>query len=1139
MKRMNMHRNPTATRPGPRRLLAGALVALHLVSIAPGALAASTEIEDSPIGLKVGMAPNVMLMLDNSGSMHTIAPELPYDSAVTYGGACDPANEVPGGQPDLLTARASSQKVGLIIKTSDGSPHILIQGSPIGWRWAENGANRKCFNPALLYRATLLTRETTNCTIRDNSGADVILPCETTWDDLYSVYSGSFLNWYYGAGTATGWVERKPGTRTRIEVARDVGKQIVDNASGVRLGLASYDTVTATEGAELHETVDDVTAAKKTALKAKIDALMPLTWTPLAETLSDIGRYFAEGASNSNVTMRYKSASPSTTSIDSMFGHGVTKRIRNSTGAVSIASPIQSWCQSNAVVMVTDGVPTMDQQITGPMADYDGDCSGANAANCQPTPNFDKKISGRWYDNSDSSDYIDDVALALRETDLRPDLTAPDPKKKRSNLLTYVVGFADLGVLNDPLVQAAGAAGGGGFYPAENATALTGVLQSVLDDVYARSAMGSAAAVSSPNIAGGDNISFSSRFDSGEWHGDLMAYPLSASTADEDRNNPVWTTGCADPAALVDTADATAGVRGCSAGAQLNERATPRLIATTNPALDPRMVPVGIRFRAVTDPSAGTKLTAAMQTQLNLIGTDGANVVNFLRGDRTNEGTSYRTRTGILGDIIDAEPVYVKRAIASYADPGYAAFRTSISTRQAMVYQGANDGMLHAFNANTGAELWAYVPWLTASGLKQLASKTYKHRFYVNATPLVADVDYSRADVDPTTVAAGTSNWKTMLIGGLGKGGRGYYALDVTSPVAATEADVASKVKWEFPNVGTPATDAANVGYSFGRASLVRTEKRGWVVLLPSGYNNGTDTGGNGGGYLFVLDPRDGSLIRAIPTGAGSSVTPSGLAHVSAFAEASPYSADVQYAYGGDQLGNVWRFDLRGDASSWSALKLATLVNAGGVAQPVTSPPELATVKVAGAEKRLVIVGTGQFLGDPDVNSTAVQSIYALLDDGSTISPLRSNLQSQTISTVSGTERTVTANAVNYATKKGWYIDFPLTRERMISSAQIVRGTVIFTTIVPDNSNPCVPGGSSWLHYVDFSTGGIVPGASNAGVSLGSGLASRPVAVKTATGGFQALVSVTEASKLKRTTIPTSPAATAPRRVQWREAKKQ
>ena len=181
-----------------------------------------------------------------------------------------------------------------------------------------------------------------------------------------------------------------------------------------------------------------------------------------------------------------------------------------------------------------------------------------------------------------------------------------------------------------------------------------------------------------------------------------------------------------------------------------------------------------------------------------------------------------------------------------------------------MVYVGANDGMLHAFDEAAGTEVWAYVPSFAFDatpdkGLAMLAKKEpfFKHQMFVDSTPVVADVDIG-------------GTWKTVLVGGLGKGGKGYYAIDVTAPSGvADEADAAANVLWEFSDT--------ELGYSHGKPLIAKTYADGWVAILPSGHNSG------GKGKLFFVSLADGTLLRTLETTVGSAGTPSGLSQVSGF----------------------------------------------------------------------------------------------------------------------------------------------------------------------------------------------------------------------------------------------------------------
>jgi hypothetical protein len=223
----------------------------------------------------------------------------------------------------------------------------------------------------------------------------------------------------------------------------------------------------------------------------------------------------------------------------------------------------------------------------------------------------------------------------------------------------------------------------------------------------------------------------------------------------------------------------------------------------------------------------------------------GKNLVNFLRGDKSNEGalvsttTYYRQRTHLLGDIAGSEAVYVKGSPWNYADYRYGTFKAGNASRTAMVYIGANDGMLHAFNESTGEEAWAYVPALVVPTLYKLADKSYSslHQFFVDGTPVMGDICAS----DCATPADGDTAspvWKTILVGGLNHGGRGYYALDITTPASP-------KALWEFTH--------DNLGYSYGNPVITKLKNGTWVVIVASGYNNVPD------------DRRPAGLRRAAP----------------------------------------------------------------------------------------------------------------------------------------------------------------------------------------------------------------------------------------------------------------------------------
>ncbi len=502
--------------------------------------------------------------------------------------------------------------------------------------------------------------------------------------------------------------------------------------------------------------------------------------------------------------------------------------------------------------------------------------------------------------------------------------------------------------------------------------------------------------------------------------------------------------------------------------------------------------------------------TAQDNTTVATGGAAGEALVNFLRGDRSNEGTFFRTRKHVLGDIVSSEARYVKTPMFEYTDPGYSDYKSStlITTRASAVYVASNDGMLHAFNAETGKELWAYVPELVLPQLHRLADPNYgqNHQYYVDGSPEVGDVCPST----PTTPCSG-AQWRTILVGGLNRGGRGYYALDITDPANPA-------LLWEFTN--------ANMGYSYGNPRITKLKTGRWVVLVSSGYNNP-----DGVGRLFVLDAYSGALIRTISTSAGNSGTPSGLARISAHSTTADTDNTTIAAYGGDMLGNLWRFDINGDigAPGYDAQLLVNFRDGLGAAQPITAKPVVTTVE----GRPVVYVGTGSYLGVSDVGSTQSQTMYAVKDkfDATTYSNPRANgsgFVAQTLVATTCTNegldncipgeniRKITSPAdppVNWSTGSGWYVDFLTPGERANTDPALALGTLAFTTNTPNNASvePCGEPGAdtsaAWFYSLDYRTGGPVY-TSNGVVarSLGNVIVTRPVLIRLPDGTVMALI---------------------------------
>ena len=394
-------------------------------------------------------------------------------------------------------------------------------------------------------------------------------------------------------------------------------------------------------------------------------------------------------------------------------------------------------------------------------------------------------------------------------------------------------------------------------------------------------------------------------------------------------------------------------------------------------------------------------------------------VVDYLRGNRTGEGDTVRARSSLLGAVVNAEPV--------------------LARDERLVYLASGDGMLHAFDTTTGAEQWAYAPPDTLVNLGKSVQRGWVYQTLLDATPTYARLTTGRK----------------LLVGGLGAAGRSYYALDVTTPRGLTAAQAQAQFKWIFP-AATDAANRANMGFTTGRPVVARTAADGNVVLVTSGYDNGLSIG-DGRGRLWMLNPNTGAVIKTFRTTLGAAGNEAGLAAVSALKETD---GTVRYVYGGDLLGNVWRFDLTAaSAGEIDGELLASLKDAAGNAQPVTATPELAIV----AGRRVVMVGTGRLLDVSDFGSGLTQSFYAIAD-GAALPNARNGLVRQTYTRAT---ETMSANAVNWTTDRGWYVDLPA-GEQANTDPIVAYGAVAFVTNVNGGSN-CAQ--SSFMYLVDIGTG--------------------------------------------------------------------
>lgn len=547
----------------------------------------------------------------------------------------------------------------------------------------------------------------------------------------------------------------------------------------------------------------------------------------------------------------------------------------------------------------------------------------------------------------------------------------------------------------------------GTFVAATNPAEFTKALTDAFEIIAARQGSGSNVAANSTSFQSDTRV-YQARYWSGRWAGDLAAYPVSSAGIS---SNPAWNASQNIPAPASRRIFTTRS-NGNAGNFQFNQLSTEQTAA------------LNMSSRAHAPATAEQNfdyIRGVASREIRL----GGNLRN--REIVVQEGGSDVLRPTVLGDIVNSSPIYVRD--------------------NETIFVGANDGMLHAFNAATGVERFAYVPrGIDFEALARLSDPQYSHAWFVDG---------------PLTVSTRTQtdNNRNYLVGALGRGGRGVFSLDVTNP----GANANTIVNWDH----TGASLGANMGHVLGEPLIVKLNNGVDAVIVGNGINSPS-----GEGTLFVINLSTGALEREISTGVGGD---NGL-----FA---PRGRDidrdgtVDYVYAGDLKGNLWRFDLSGDTvASWGVdLDGEPLFSTPG-GQPITGGLAVANDPVSG--KRWVYFGTGQFLENGDVGDTSVQALYGIVDDLGDTSVSLSDLERREIA-ATGTSadgrpiRGFQASTPLPAAARGWYInlDNPAAGERIVTRPQLDGHVLIVASMIPPLDMTCDAGGRGYINALDAFTG--------------------------------------------------------------------
>ncbi|GMR14710.1 MAG: PilC/PilY family type IV pilus protein [Gammaproteobacteria bacterium] len=720
-------------------------------------------------------------------------------------------------------------------------------------------------------------------------------------------------------------------------------------------------------------------------------------------------------------------------------------------------SPIVEACQKNFTVLFTDGFWNGGNPYNV-TSDVDGD--GAVISNRSVTL---ADVAKHYYDTDLSSSF--------------PNVVPTDPFDAANwqHMVTFTIGFGVTGDLRDtdgdgwpnPALTSsdlwytpssgdnekrvddlwhAAFNSKGKYVSAKRPEDLITGLRDAIFNISDRIGSAASGSANGGSISSSSKI-FQAKFDASDWHGELLALNVDPTTG--ALGNVEW-----------------------EAGGLLNLRsAASRNIFTFNGSS-------GSNF-SWTALNGSQQAALGINPQSGLADGRGQDRLLYIRGDDSNEGptsSDFRPRSFKLGDLTHSDPVFVGGPPFFYPFNAYSSFAAANRTRQAAVYVGGNDGMLHGFAEDTGEELFAYVPNYVIPKLNQLTDPSYGHEFFVDGSPTYGDAYINSA-------------WKSVLVASLRGGGQAVYALDITNPAGFSAANVL----WEFTDA-----DDSDLGYYYGSPQIKKMQNGKWAAIFTSGYNNteaDTYQSATGAAYVYVVYIEDGSYVKIPVPGADGLAEPA-VADVDGDAKAD-------FIYVGDLNGKLWKIDVTSSSSgSWavafSGAPLFTATTSGGIPQSITTRPAIKRHPMGISNGVLVLFGTGRYLELADDTATGVptQSVYSIWDrdgyyNGTVVPAARNNygangfnrstqLQNQTILVDSGSgSRIIDAtasslpiwfNADGSPKDRGWVIDLPETGERVNRRIVLRDDLAFFVTLIPQD-DVCSAGGRGWLMAIDSTTG--------------------------------------------------------------------
>lgn len=1018
-----------------------------------------------------GVPPNILFVIDTSGSMSGqvemdgdtsgggLVTQTPYDPNTVYSGTCissryywDDDSDFPDCSTDqYIESTAFFCQAALDAFNASGR----FMDRYASWR-DRNGTNNDYWTDVSDNAQTRYTECKTDSGTHGNGGTSLYAAnrgngpwsSDATqsidWDDqeILTFMSGNFLNWYHSA-TAS-----EPATR--LEVVQYVTKTLLDSVSNVNFGLMRFDTGAA--GGMVLFPVEDV-GTNRDAMKTAIDTLTPGGGTPLSETYYEAIQYYR--GSNVDFGLDSKVNFTSVPSVAESRGNGDSDLL--DTGDDQYRSPIQYQCQKNFIVFLTDGEPTSDSHA---------------GSKIQAWPGFDS-LNDSCH-SSISGDCLDEAALWARNRDVMPNMNGDQ------NVITYMVGFAEeVSVLEETAQK-----GGGDFYLAYDARQLLNVFTNIIAEILAINSTFTAPAVSvnAFNRTVHRDQLFFTVFKPSErphWNGNVKRFDLGYPEGSDElqiidvNSNPAvdpntgffadtavsfWTQADQSPdggeAALGGASGMLSATRKIYSymGNEAGLSNTPNLFHESNTGITKAMLGID----AQTDAYRTTLLQWARGIDVN---------------DDDDDGLTTDARR-IMGDPLHSKPVVVTYG-GTNENPDFTVFMTT------------NDGFLHAINGVTGAEHFAFIPRELFSNLNVLYENNagVNNKAYGLDSPITAWVK----DVDNDGIVETADGDHVYIYFGQRRGGKNYYALDVTNRAAP-------EFLWQITADST--TGYSELAQTWAPPKLARINVNGTakdVIVFSGGYDANQDTADiyvddSEGRAVYIADALTGDLIWwAGPSGSGANLE---LADLKSSIPAEVRVIDMDSdgfhdrMYASDVGGRIFRFDIINGQPA------ATLVKGGKIASlgagDMATPTEIASRKFFyPPDAALIVDGTTRFINlaigsgnqDHPLGKSTQDRLFSIRDpnvfnvpatytqaDGTVIT--ESDLHDATDNLVAeGTAEQKEVALTQLADSDGWYIDLEnvstgaMEGEKSLSEATTLQGNIFFTTFTPvsTNSNSCAP----------------------------------------------------------------------------------